>query len=201
MDLRAKSSLDTEYCDLLDRTIDLLKDYYDSDDLVETNGAEALEYEAAGMEPLPRNASAEWREELLFIPEIRQLFPLDADGRLTAVRLSALSGGRNYTMPSLFSATPEMLKRIGGLEDQEVAELYQAILNYRNNGSSIASQLDETLLSKLRNNGLSSVTGNNISVVIRPATPAQQAGGKEENMEKFPSRRLAFSFSKNSISQ
>ena len=200
--LRSRSPLDTEYCDLIDRLTDLLTDYYDNNDTIENNGAEAAEYELAGMEPLPRNSPILWREELLFIPEIRQLFPLDSDGRLTAVSLVSLPYNRN-TLPSIFTATPEILKRFGNLEDDEVVALYQAIQNYKNDGSSIADQLDVDLLSKVRTNFVRSSTFSNInyiSAVIRPSSAGTDSESHKEAV-RYPARRLAFTFARNSISQ
>ena len=128
--LRYRSPLDTEYCDLIDRLTDLLTDYYDNNDTIENNGAEAAEYELAGMEPLPRNSPIWWREELLFIPEIRQLFPLDSDGRLTAVSLVSLPYNGN-ALPSIFTATPEILKMMKWslyIRQSRIIKIMEAVL-------------------------------------------------------------------------
>ena len=141
------SDFDSEAAsDLSDR----ISDYVDTDDNLTGGGMESGDYQALNLAPLPRNNNLQFREELLYIPGFRELFPPDSDGRLTAIKLlppdelTTLDGN-----PTMFTATKLQLKVLAGLDDDTADEVLAALRNYRREGTLLEDQLDALLLSTL----------------------------------------------------
>ncbi len=125
-------------------------DYLDSDDTVGVDGLELTDYEALGLEPLPRNAAMEYREELLWIPEAAKFLPLDEYGRLTSVQpVAAAAYGSGDGLPNIFTAGYTLLWTYGGLEKDEAARVLAALEVWRRERTSLEDQLDGELLIKL----------------------------------------------------
>lgn len=150
------SSLELDDSEITDKTTEIIAritDYIDTNDNVSTDGMEAPEYEAEGLAPLPRNGTIRYREEFFFIPGIAELFPPDRFGRLSSIRLIPPVGMRiqGSNRPAFMTATPQMLKVIGRLEDEEVEEVIQARETWLKEKTPFSEQLDPLLLSRLQN--------------------------------------------------
>lgn len=128
-----------------------INDYIDSNDDAGEDSWEKAEYEDLGMAPLPRNATPEFREELLLIPEFARRFPMDKNGRLTGIRLIPPAGAPDLSgAPSLFTATGEMIKYYCNIEEDKLPEVMQALEEWRNNRVLLSDSLDEELLNQLK---------------------------------------------------
>lgn len=105
-----------------------LCDYVDSDDLTRLGGMEAEDYLAAGLPHLPRNQPFQFREEILWIPDIREICQPDAAGRMAGIRLIAPQGlppvaGR----PNLYATPVEQIAqrcRLSHLEAEQLDEAF-----------------------------------------------------------------------------
>ena len=188
------ADIDTEQntIDLVENLKARIKDYLDTDDTVTTSGSaragsiesmEKDEFESAGMMPLPRNAALEYREELLYIKDFASLFPPDAKGRLSSIRLIPPPNTvRLNGTPSFFSATPDMLTQKADLEEDELAQVLEARDKLRRERIQISDILDSTLLGRLQAN--MSWRASDYYTVIVDAPPGSQR----------PSYRLCASF-------
>lgn len=195
--LTADPSADSEYLDQVEQFSDLLSDYVDSDDTIAEDGMESADYEDSGRRPLPRNAELQYREELFWIPGFTDLFPPDRGGRLSSVRVippnsmistgsSRQSGGGTSSSNSLFTQNPNLfgagdfyLRYVCKLEEDELAQVREAILLYQTERIPLQDSIEGTLFTKLMNN-LSWSQSQTVTVVIDPA-----AAGSG------PSKRLA----------
>lgn len=158
-------------------------DYMDTDTTPgEVDGMEEGEYEALGMEPLPRDNSPQFREELLWIPEFRDVIPVDRYGRLSGVRLIPAEGSGTLSgLPSLIAADETLLRTYTDFEDDEIAEVLEAIRLWKTERTPIDETLDEELLPRL--SSFSWGESGNYTVIIE--------GGRES---KRPFRSLVFSW-------
>ena len=197
--LTADPSADSEYLDQVEQFSDLLSDYADSDDTIVEDGMESAEYEDSGRRPLPRNAELQYREELFWIPGFTDLFPPDRGGRLSSVRvippdsmISTASSGQQGggggasssnslfpQNPNLFGAGDYYLRNVCKLEEDELAQVREAILLYQTEHVPLQDSIEGTLFTKLMNN-LNWSQSQTVTVVIDPA-----AAGSG------PSKRLA----------
>lgn len=138
---------ETLVTDAIDIFKDRYNDYTDSDDTTREDGMETEEYEELGMKPLPRNSALQYREELLWIPGSEELFPTDADGRLSMVRNFRISSIGN---PSIYTATYGQLRTHGHLTAEEAAKVLEALKEWRQEKTPLSDLLDETILPKLK---------------------------------------------------
>ena len=138
--------------DLVNQVSHRIGDYLDSDDDIREYGFEAADYEDQMKKPLPRNEAMQYREELLYIEGFTELFPLDANGRLSSIRLippentSSLSG-----TPMLFAATREMIELECDLSEDELDTVMDALDRWKNDQELLSDTLDEELLAKVKN--------------------------------------------------
>ncbi len=172
---------DTDLADKVEVLRTRIADYLDSDDDIGTDGLEKNDYEELGKAPLPRNDELQFREELLYIPGFRELFPTDRRGVLSSVRLippeNTVSLDGN---PSLLAASDEQLRSVCNLEDDEVIQVRAAIDAWKKNRTKLSDSLPD-LMGKLtplsrRESGI---------YTVEIGIPA---GGRR------PFRRLRFSF-------
>ena len=196
--LAADPSADSEYLDQVEQFSELLSDYVDSDDTIVENGMESDEYLDAGRKPLPRNAELQYREELFWISGFTDLFPPDRYGRISSVRvippasMISTSSGRNTggsstaasnslfpQNPNLFGAGDYYLRYVCRLEEDELAQVQEAVRLYQTERIPLQDSIEGTLFTKLTNN-LNWSQGQTVTVIIDPA-----AAGSG------PSRRLA----------
>ena len=149
--LAANRTEETEWTDALTMLKEQLTDYLDADgDTTGDDGMEEADYEQLHMNPLPRNAPMQFREELLYLPAFRALFTTDRQGRLSDIRLIPPENTVSLTgTPSLLEASDDMLKSYCGLEDGEVTEARAAIEAWRNERTPLSDSLDSELLAKL----------------------------------------------------
>lgn len=178
------ADIDTEQhvIDLVENLKVRIADYIDTDDNVTSTGSakassvdsmEKDEYESAGLAPLPRNAALEYREELFYIKDFTSLFPPDAKGRLSSVRLIPPPNTvRLNGTPSFFSATPDMLIQKAELEEDELPQVLEARDKLRRERIMISDILDPTLLSRLQRN--MSWRASDYYTVIVDALPGSQ---------------------------
>jgi len=197
--LAADPSADSTYLDQVEQFSELLSDYVDSDDTIAEDGMESADYEDSGRRPLPRNGELQYREELFWIPGFTDLFPPDRGGRLSSVRVippnSMIStgssgqgqgGGGASSSNSLFAQNPNLfgagdfyLRYVCKLEEDELAQVREAILLYQTERVPLQDSIEGTLFTKLLNN-LNWSQGQTVTVVVDPA-----AAGSG------PSKRLA----------
>lgn len=175
---------DTELTDKAEILLDLIVDYEDSNDnLNQSDSKEVSEYESEEKEPLPRNGRFQFREELFYIEGFTDLFPVDKHGRLTSIRLIPPGNMANLSgKPSIFTATPFLLRTYCNLEEEEAETVMEAIDLFRTERINLEDQLDIELLPKIRN-GLSWQESGYYTVDIRPKTGSGRIG-----------KRLSFSF-------
>ncbi len=168
---------DSEYSDRIDELIDLISDYRDSDDTLSLNGMEREDYESEGRSPLPRNNAILFREEFFYIKGFTDLFPPDADGRLSLVRLFGAPEGN----PDFFTAPPLIIQRFCNLEEEDVEEIVKARDIWFRERTLLTDQLDPLVFG-----GLSQLSWQESGTyTIRISADAK---------EKRPSRRLIFTF-------
>ena len=169
--------------DLVNQVSHRLGDYLDADDDIKEYGQEATDYEDQLKKPLPRNGAMQYREELLYIEGFSELFPLDANGRLSSIRLippentSSLSG-----TPTLFSATREMIDLQCDLSEDELDTVMDALDRWKKNQELLSDTLDEELLSNLKKK-FSTVESGAYTVEISSPTDKPR-----------PFRKLIFSY-------
>jgi hypothetical protein len=181
--LSASREDDTSFAEYLDTVSTRIKDYIDSDDTKSDNGLEKDDYEELNRIPLPRNNIMQFREELLWIPGFKRLYPTDRNGRLTKIRLIPPDGTVSLSdkQPQLLSADATMLKGYASLEDEEIDSVQEAVRYWRSERTPLSETLDPDLLKRL-NNVFSRQESGFYTIVVE-ASPE----------EKRPFRRLAIS--------
>ena len=150
-DLAKGRSDDAGYNDYLKRLKIRIADYTDSNsEPGEDGGLEEDNYDEMGMYPLPRNGEMQFREELLYIPGFRKLFPTDRHGRMSQIRLIPYEGYANLSgTPSIFSADRLGLKAYGEFEDDEIDEILNCLRLWRNEKTMLSESMDEELYARL----------------------------------------------------
>ncbi len=164
--------------DLLGEFADQLSDYIDTDDESRTDGFEVADYEGIDMNALPRNASPQFREELLWLPAAKTLLPLDKDGRLTLIRQFGIPSGN----PSIYTVNYTMLRTMAQLEEEQAKEVLRALELWRKERTPLGDQLDELVLPQLQRS-FSWNEPEYYTVTVRQAAP-----------EGRPTSRLVYSF-------
>lgn len=166
-----------------------LDDYTDADGLVRNGGMESSHYRAAGIPELPRNRPLQFREELLWIPGTADLFPADASGRFSEVRLIAPEGLRPLSgRASLYAASPEEIATRCLAGESETEQLRHAFEAWRAERRPLSETLSPGLLGKLelnysvRESGAYTIVadtaspdnpGCRLSVTVRPSATAR----------------------------
>ena len=173
-----------EFIELVDNMKDKITDYVDTNDDVSTEGLEASDYESLDMKPLPRNGTIQFREELLYIPGFRDLFPVDKDGILSSVRL--ITPENTVTIsgnPSLLTATKQEIMNICNIDDEdELESIMEAIKEWKEEKVPLSDgSLDPLLLGRLNN--LSRTESGVYTVKI-----------SADEADRKPFKRLIFSF-------
>lgn len=167
---------DSEWSDLITRVTNRIQDYVDSNDTAEDDSSEETEYADAGMAPLPRNAAIEQREEFLWIDELCDLFPPDADGRLTSVRLIPPRGYELTGDPDIFSVTDDYLDAVCGLEEEEILDVRDSIARlHSEDREPLSETMDSGVLTRVSQYFRWTPSGN-YTVVIRPVAEAKTPG-------------------------
>ncbi len=162
----------------INKLVKLIDDYVDEDDNISEDGMERGGYEDIGMMNLPRNATIQFREELLWIPGITDILPLDRHGRWSIVQLAGISSNNI----DFYTASYSVLRRYAQLDEDKAALVLNARERWRRERLTFEDQLDPDLLQTIRNN-FSWTPSNYYTVLIESAA--------EENR---PSSRLAFTF-------
>lgn len=122
---------------------DRISDYMDSDDTTNEDSMEEEDYENLGMKNMPRNAAPQYREELLWIPGISEILPVDQDGRFSLIRHFRLPTSGNW---SIYSVPYSILRTRGGMTAEEAAKVLRAVKDWQINRNPMQEALDETLL-------------------------------------------------------
>lgn len=173
---------DTAWTDSLTEYRDKLDDYTDSDTDVRTDGMEEGEYEELNLYNLPRNAALQFREELLWIPDTRKLFPVDRNGRLSRIML--IPPENTVTLPekpSLLTADALLLRTYCNLDEDEANEVLDCLRRVKYEGELLSDILDPLISARL--SGLAVKESGFYTVEMRLS---------EET--KKPSAKLIFSF-------
>lgn len=148
----------------------LINDYVDEDDNISDNGQERGGYEDQDINNLPRNAAIQFREELLWIPGITDILPLDAFGRWSIVQLPGINSNNLdfYTVPY------SILRRYADLDENKAALVLNARERWRRERISFEDQLDAELLQTVRNN-FSWTPSNYYTILIEQAAEPERA--------------------------
>jgi len=176
---------ESEWTEYLETVAGRVADYIDGDDATSGDRSmEADEYEELGRYPLPRNDAPQFREELLWIPGFRRLYPTDRHGRLTSVRLIPPAGtvSLGNLQPSLLTADAASLKSLAALDDEETETVLGALRAWKEERTPVSESLDSLMISRLNRVFSRSESGYYSVVVEAPC----EAG--------TPGVRLAFSF-------
>ncbi len=184
--LKLAAEEDTTYSDELDTLANRYTDYTDDgDETADSDSYEAADYEDdLNAYPLPRNAALQYREEMLYIPGFRELFPPDADGRLTAFMLlppinMTIS---NTSKPSIMTATKEQIMGRANLTEEQADTVLEAILLYKTENKLVSDILEATVLEAVQQNFLWTESENYTVKILRSAPKGRS------------SCRLVFSF-------
>ena len=174
---------DADVQEMLTQVQTRLSDYIDSNDEAQDDSWESTDYEDAGEKPLPRNGALQFREELAYIRDFLRLYPTDRNGRMSNIRLippagSPGTGGK----PSLFTATPRMIRNYCNIEEEKVQEVMDALEAWRTERVLLSDSLDEEMLTQLKS-GLATSESGLLTVHIE--APDEQ---------RRPFSRLVFSF-------
>lgn len=132
---------------------DRLLDYLDADDNLHLHGMEKYDYAEMGLEPLPRNASMQYREEVLWIPGGGKFINPDADGVLRYVSVIPPRGVTAASpRPSLFGAPLAYVREKAQLNETETLETAAALTRLRKEGLSLEEAFlhNQALLVKLQ---------------------------------------------------
>ncbi|MBR7103460.1 MAG: hypothetical protein IKC65_00795 [Lentisphaeria bacterium] len=173
---------DSEWNDKLTEFHDKLADYIDSDTDVKTDGMESGEYEELPLYNLPRNAAPQFREELLWIPGARELFPPDKNGRFTRVTIIPPEKmGDIPVKPSLMTADELMLRTYCGLDEDEAKEVLESLRRLRTDRELLSETLDPLIAERLSNLAVKESGFYTVDV-------------KLSSEDKKPSARFSFSF-------
>lgn len=185
--LAAREDAGEETVDLCEEVTQLIADYLDSDDNINERGMEGSDYEDIMQKPLPRNGAMQFREELLYIRGFTDLFPLDRDGRLSAVRLIPPENTSNLSgTPSLFAATrEEILQALPDLGEDELDNIMDSLDKWHNDKELITDTLDEELYSQLA--GKFSTAESGAYTVVVSAPESADDGAR-------PFRKLIFTY-------
>ena len=178
---RSEENLVTDAIDLFKAK---LNDYIDADDTVSEDGMEVEDYKELDLDPLPRNAALEYREELLWIPGAAELLPTDADGRLSLIRNYRID---STAAPSIYTATYAQLRTLGTLTAEQAVQVLDALKEWRLNKTPLEDQLDEELYALIQQK-FSWKESNYYTVRI-----------SQTNDEMRPGARLIFTFQADGI--
>ncbi|NLZ62434.1 MAG: hypothetical protein GX902_01380 [Lentisphaerae bacterium] len=171
--LRNNVSLDeVDLLDEINNFLDVLDDYTDSDDLRKLNGMERDEYLAEGFPTLPRNGKIEFRGEIYWLPNWRNVITgeiaiVPPPGCSFQTQATGRRRGSASPQPSFYSASPELIQRILSLSDSELEEVLEARQQWEEHGTALEDSLDIELLSKIRN--AFNFTENNLAVITAAA--------------------------------
>lgn len=175
---------DEDYIELVDNLKDKITDYIDSNDDASNEGMEASDYEAEDMKPLPRNGALQFREELLYIPGLRDLLPVDKDGLLSSVRLIPPENTVSITgNPSLLTATKQEIMNYCNIdEEDDLDAIMEAIKEWKDERVPLSDgSLDPLLLGRLNN-------------LPRRESGIYTVKISADESDKRPFKRLIFSF-------
>jgi len=128
-------------------------DYVDSNDFVHMNGGfEKDDYKEEGMEPLPRNYAMQYREEMLWIPDVEKFFTPNNDGLMNGFRLIPPKGLPPIRGNSNFFAenSCDLMRLETGLDEEEVNSVFKARNELLKSKTSLIDSLDESVLSKVK---------------------------------------------------
>ena len=154
-------------------------DYVDSNDFVHLNGGfEKDDYEAEGMAPLPRNYAFQYREEILWIPEVQKFFTPSKDGIMSVFRLipprglPPIRGNSNF-----FSETNSNSMKIQtGLDQEDVDSIFQARKDLLKSKTSLVDSLGQDVLSKVKSKY--SFRESGFYTLIIEASPGKDMAGR-----------------------
>ena len=128
-----------------------IEDYVDTDDFIRKDGLERSDYDAAGLQGLPRNGLIRFREELALIPGFAALFPDPENGILDIFRpIAPLNLQQSIGRPAFMSAPPLLLEKHCRLNAKELDATLRAREQWQSQGTPLSESLDPSLQQKLR---------------------------------------------------
>lgn len=176
-------STETLVTDAVELYRNRIQDYMDANDTANEDSFEKEEYEAMGMKNMPRNDTPQYREELLWIPGIAEILPVDKDGRLSLVRHFRLPTNGNW---SIYTVPYSILRTQGGMTAEQAAKVLRAVRDWQINRTPLDESLDETVLPLARR--FSWQESGYYTVRISQTDSAQKPGS-----------RLLFTFQSNGV--
>jgi len=154
-------------------------DYVDSNDFVHINGGfEKDDYKEEGMEPLPRNYAMQYREEMLWIPDVEKFFTPSKDGLMNAFRLippkglPPIRGNSNF-----FAENNENLMQLEtGLDKTDVESIFKARNELLKSKTSLMDSLDDDIYKKVK--GKYSFRESGFYTFLVDASPGKNMAGR-----------------------
>jgi hypothetical protein len=138
---------DVDQRELVDRFLDIVADYVDSDDHVHLHGMEQPDYEAEGIVSLPRNGPLQLREEVYWLPGWEEV----VRGTIRIVPPAGISfQQQRNARPPFFSSSPSTIRELAGLTDIELEAVVSAREQWYTEGVLLEESLDPLLYGKLQ---------------------------------------------------
>ena len=139
------SSDDTEQLELINRFLDVLNDYTDSDSMARFYGKEDGDYAEEGYGALPRNAAIQFAEEVFWLDGWRDVLK-------TEITLVPPKGKTLDTSAktSFFSASPYEIQTSLDLSDEDLEAVLEARDKWMSDGTLLSDSLDAGLYANIR---------------------------------------------------
>lgn len=134
--------------------MDALADYMDPNDAKKLNGMERDDYEAEGLNGLPRDGKPEYREEMLWIPDAVELLG-NVNGStvfdLEAIRLIPPKGMKfsRSSKPSFYSVSESFIAQEASLTEDEARQVVEARQQALEESMSLIEIMDPVLYGKI----------------------------------------------------
>ena len=182
------ASDDADLIEAVDDFINCYQDYVDKDDLVKVNSYEAAEYEAEGFYTLPRDGAMQFKEELYWLPNWRNV--INAAVMIVPPRGIQYNTSSN-SRPSFFTASDDDFCRLLEIEPEssELEAIHFALQEWNLNGTPVEETLETTLLSQVRNRFSFDEAGlATVAAVAADANRENQAGYRVVREARISSR-------------
>jgi len=187
---------DKEKQQKLMETVDLITDYTDADDFVRLKGMEKVDYESAGLSPLPRNDKLQYRGELLLIPRIEEFVNIDEYGRLSFFNLVSPPGMPKLpATPGLFGSSIQTIASRCNFKKDDSEKVAAALDAWKKNKTPLSESLDPSLLGALKSRFSMNESGF-YTIIIKassaPGLPARSLIVSLKIDSKIPEKGLAY---------
>ena len=164
--------------------INKIKDYTDSNDLLNIDGFENKDYENKELYPLPRNAPFQYREEIMFIPGFSDFFSFDKYGRISSFSLIKggykprglnLSNSKHVaTKLNFFAISKNHLTFLTEFNDDQIELILEARKKWIENQEDLSNSLDFDIINKLKST-FSFSESKEYTIIVNSPTNAESA--------------------------